>query len=232
MGPALCARQPNGPKNREADAPGWPKARQRKHVITEALPRRLALLSALSLSGILQETEPLTGSCPTCVGVVDGTLGSCAGLRSCLSSFDDRPGHFVAPWTYDTVGRTEAVKLLAQAVQTLGGRVLKEENGTSYGYVYATWESWQGTDDVEFLLPDGDNTVVLRSAARVQGVPDLGRNEQRLEQLRVELGWELVPILRNRQRALFFVESSWDRFGPVPPTDPDYRFGLDLDQEQ
>ncbi len=41
-----------------------------------------------------------------------------------------------------------------------------------------------------------------------------------------------VPILRNRQRALFFVETPWDRFGPVPPTDPDYRYSTDLDLEQ
>lgn len=40
-----------------------------------------------------------------------------------------------------------------------------------------------------------------------------------------------VPILRNRRRALFFVESPFDSFGPVPLTDPVYRYGLDLDEE-
>jgi hypothetical protein len=36
-------------------------------------------------------------------------------------------------------------------------------------------------------------------------------------QVRLALSWEPVPILRNRRRALLFVESPWDDFGPVPP---------------
>ncbi|GIL79789.1 hypothetical protein Vretimale_12413 [Volvox reticuliferus] len=221
-----------GPCRWKAHAINWKALNQRKRVFNEALSRRAALLAALYLPGILKEIQPHKGSCPTCIGVVDDTLGSCGGLRSCVSSFDDRPGHFVAPWTYEAVNRADAVQMLAQAVEHLGGDVQKLEAGTSYGYVYVTWTSWQGTDDVEFLLPDGDNTVVLRSAARVQGVSDLGRNERRLEQIRLKLGWEEVPILRNRRRALFIVESPWDSFGPVPPTDPDYRYGIDLDEAQ
>ncbi|PNH12254.1 hypothetical protein TSOC_000844, partial [Tetrabaena socialis] len=166
------------------------------------------------------------------IGVVDGTLGSCAGWRACLSTFDDRPGHFVAPWTYDEATRQAAVSQIVEAVEAQGGAVRQAANYESYGYVYATFSSgWQGTDDVEFLLPDADNTVVLRSAARAPDGLDLGRNERRLEQLRVALGWEPVPILRNRQRTLLFVESPWDSFGPTPPTDPNYRYGADYDQE-
>lgn len=45
---------------------------------------------------------------------------------------------------------------------------------------------------------------------------------QVLEDLRMQLGWEAVPILRNRQRLLFFGESPFDSFGPVPPPVPDY----------
>lgn len=43
-----------------------------------------------------------------------------------------------------------------------------------------------------------------------------------LEELRMQLGWEVVPILRNRQRFLLFGESPFDSFGPVPPPTPDY----------
>jgi hypothetical protein len=35
------------------------------------------------------------------LGPVDGTLGSCAGIDPCSSSYDDRPPHFVAPWQFD-----------------------------------------------------------------------------------------------------------------------------------
>lgn len=45
---------------------------------------------------------------------------------------------------------------------------------------------------------------------------------QVLEDLRLQLNWEVVPILRNRQRLLFFGESPFDSFGPVPPPVPDY----------
>lgn len=31
-----------------------------------------------------------------------------------------------------------------------------------------------------------------------------------------------VPILRNRRRKLFFIESPWDDFGPTPPPGVDY----------
>ena len=40
------------------------------------------------------------------------------------------------------------------------------------------------------------------------------RNMERAELIRTELQWLKLPILRNRQRALFFVESDFDTFGP------------------
>lgn len=45
---------------------------------------------------------------------------------------------------------------------------------------------------------------------------------QLLENVRMECGWEEVPILRNRHRAFWFGESPFDSFGPVPPPVPDY----------
>mgnify|MGYP001807233186 CR=1 FL=1 len=86
---------------------------------------------------------------------------SCAGLDTCLSSFDDRPGHFIAPWTFDNGSRHEAVQQLVNAVREAGGVVQEVTDGDRYGYVYATFEGGplQGVDDVELLLPDGDTTV-------------------------------------------------------------------------
>ena len=40
------------------------------------------------------------------------------------------------------------------------------------------------------------------------------KNMDRAELIRRELKWLKLPILRNRQRALFFVESEFDTFGP------------------
>lgn len=67
--------------------------------------------------------------------------------------------------------------------------------------------------------------VQLRAVARQRAVPDLGRNWQRLEALRIALGWQPVPILRARTRAVVVMESPFDRFGPPPPP------GAQLDYE-
>lgn len=40
------------------------------------------------------------------------------------------------------------------------------------------------------------------------------RNLDRAELFRKELRYQKLPVLRNRQRTLFFVESEWDTFGP------------------
>eukprot|EP00850_Spirogloea_muscicola_P016200 SM000130S27087 [mRNA] locus=s130:55602:56304:- [translate_table: standard] len=90
-------------------------------------------------------------------------------------------------------------------------------------YVYATFGDDGGgsaaVDDVEFLFsdPSADATVNLRASSRGPGRSDGGRNARRLEELRAALGWEQVPVLRNRTRRLFFIESPWDTFGPEPP---------------
>jgi hypothetical protein len=43
---------------------------------------------------------------------------------------------------------------------------------------------------------------------------DFGANKNRMEKMRIALGWEKVPVLRNRKRALVFFESPFDTFGP------------------
>jgi hypothetical protein len=55
-----------------------------------------------------------------------------------------------------------------------------------------------------------------------------GQPSQLLEAVRIRLGWEEVPILRNRRRALFFGESPFDEFGPTPPPGLDYTKDLNL----
>lgn len=37
-----------------------------------------------------EQDEPKQGTCSTCIGVVDDTLGSCSATTNCVSSFDDR----------------------------------------------------------------------------------------------------------------------------------------------
>lgn len=176
--------------------------------------------------GTPEQEEPKQGTCSTCIGVVDDTLGSCSAVVNCVSSFDDRPNFFIAPWEFPG-GLKTAVSNLQEVLQRTGASI-KEK---SERYIYAVFTGEDGvSDDVEFLFsdPTEDATVNVRSASRATNYKDSGRNGKRLEALRMELGWEQVPILRNRQRRLFFIESPWDTFGPEPPPTFDYKGGVEF----
>jgi hypothetical protein len=71
--------------------------------------------------------------------------------------------------------------------------------------------------------------IELRAAARRAALPDGGRLERRFEDIRSLCGFEVVPVLRNRQRLLGVIESPWDTFGPTPPTDVEMLLGGGLD---
>ena len=66
----------------------------------------------------------------------------------------------------------------------------------------------------EFYFTPDDTTVQFRIAAeRGSGVSSL-RNVDRAEMIRKQLRYLKLPVLRNRKRTLFFVESDLDTFGP------------------
>mmetsp|Transcript_1024 Transcript_1024/g.1661 ORF Transcript_1024/g.1661 Transcript_1024/m.1661 type:complete len:265 (-) Transcript_1024:799-1593(-) len=193
---------------------------RRRFVLQSTMLPLAALWGSASLSEN-NEQPPPTGTCPTCIGVVDGTLGSCAGLKACMSSYDDRPGFFIAPWSHEERGRAKALDKVEEAVTEAGGEVVERTEEYLRATFSLTLIGWQGTtaDDVEFLLPEDDTTVELRGAAR-NTTPDwTGRIERRFEELRNACGFEIVPVLRNRNRVFGVGESPFDTFGPAPPTD-------------
>lgn len=67
----------------------------------------------------------------------------------------------------------------------------------------------------EFYFTPDDTTVQFRVASlgRDGGFSSL-RNIERCEMIRKELRYLKVPVMRNRKRSLFFVESDLDTFGP------------------
>ena len=66
---------------------------------------------------------------------------------------------------------------------------------------------------VEFYFTPNDDIIQYRSLRR-QGGDFLGRDQRdRVEQIRKELRFENIAVLRNRQ-SLFFLESPLDQFGP------------------
>lgn len=81
----------------------------------------------------------------------------------------------------------------------------------------------------EFYFTENDTTVQFRIGSLSAGsagsiLSSSLRNMERAENIRKELKYLKIPVLRNRKRSLFFVESDFDTFGPGsaalgPPAD-------------
>jgi len=208
-----------------------------------------ASFSALPLwEDLLREKQPERGNYPTCLGAVDGTLGSCSQITSCLSSYDDDPAHFIPPWEYQERSVDDAMKNLKQAVLQAGAVHVEQEGRR---YLYAVFPpAGEGLsslplpllglsgldhapDDVEFLFADDNDTrVEIRSASRLYRFPDGNRQHKRLEAIRACLRWEQVPVMRNRRRVLGIIESPWDTYGPTAPSGKQWGGTRLLEEEQ
>ncbi|KAI5055060.1 hypothetical protein GOP47_0030205 [Adiantum capillus-veneris] len=136
------------------------------------------------------------------------------------------PAFFIAPWEFP--GKlTTAYEQLKRVLIKEGGSVVEQGDR----YIHVLFTDKDGTvDDLEvlFSIPSEDATVNIRSASRKISQGDNGRNQKRLERVRQALMWEEVPVLRNRNRKLFFLESPWDTFGPEPPPAFDYSEKLEF----
>ena len=68
----------------------------------------------------------------------------------------------------------------------------------------------------EFYFTPNDTTVQFRIAEErsSSGMGGSLRNMERAESIRKQLRYLKLPVLRNRKRSLFFVESDMDTFGP------------------
>lgn len=197
---------------------------------------RRAVLSSILRSGIvlLPTTAPAVaetvGKDPncndsTCLGVWDGLLADCPhgkmpGGAGCTSSQDDTPGIFSEPWDYseaDSLDWGKQMDALVAALQ-LGSskwgdqvRIVKQEGR----YLRVMFTDKRGEESVgEFYFTPSDTTVQFRIAAQGTGYGSSIRNIERAELIRKELRYLKLPVLRNRKRSLFFVESDLDSFGP------------------
>mmetsp|Transcript_29311 Transcript_29311/g.41802 ORF Transcript_29311/g.41802 Transcript_29311/m.41802 type:complete len:211 (-) Transcript_29311:77-709(-) len=150
----------------------------------------------------------------------DGLFDNCPEnllLSSCVSSQDDRPQYFLAPWCYDGSYTSAKRKLLDQLLQISKAKILGNIDESPDRYISVLFPTDLGSDvydETEFYFTPNDNTIQFRSLRRGNNVPDFGANRNRLEKLRIALNFESVPVLRNRRRVLFFVESPLDSFGP------------------
>lgn len=132
-----------------------------------------------------------------------------------MSSQDDRPQVWDNPWDTDDEPVKAMARLRKVIESELNGIIVEADD--RYLRAAFTTEGIGGIvfDDVEFYFP-ADDRLIQFYALRRGGFPtDFGANRQRLEQARIALGYEKVPVLRNRKLALFFGESPFDSFGPA-----------------
>jgi len=146
--------------------------------------------------------------------VVDGLFADCGNDNNCVSSQDDRPQCWDPPWISEGDLGT-AMARLRKVLTRFGGEAVQVDER----YLRMRFAS-QGllgrpiTDVAEFYFTPNDTLVQFR-AVRQEASNDFGENRKRLEKARIALGWEQVPVLRNRRRALVVVESPFDTFGPA-----------------
>jgi len=186
-----------------------------------AVSRRGAVaqaLAAVGLAGSLRAASADTddGERGKSLWPRDGLFPDCpADGGACISSQDDRPAVWDNPWIAEGALKDD-FEALRRIVERLGGRVTASDNERYLRTEFEEKGALGGVavDDVEFFFTPGDVLVQFR-AERRGGAADFGANRKRLEKARIALGWEKVPVLRNRRRALVVVESPLDSFGPA-----------------
>ena len=113
-----------------------------------------------------------------------------------------------------TSGGDQSTKSIDGSVSGLLDFQAPEENLSRYIRAEVIDKSNTYEDDLEFYFTPNDSTIQYRSLRR-KGYDILGlENKNRIEKMRLALRFLNIPILRNRRRVLFFVESPLDSFGP------------------
>ncbi len=130
---------------------------------------------------VLGLVPPLVGGCASPGPAVGDPLPLCPDTPNCVSSLDPRPGHAVAPLTFQgnwVAARERLVSLLAAMART---KVTAVEDR----YIRAECRSriFRFVDDLTFYFDPDQGLIHVRSAARV-GKSDLGVNRKRVEAIR------------------------------------------------
>jgi len=122
------------------------------------------------------------GERPASLGVVDGRLATCPDSPNCVSSFETRESHQIAPL------EASIAQVRSQILAMPGAQIIREQD--QYLYAEFTSRLMGFVDDVEFLEQAGQTHV--RSASRL-GQSDLGVNRKRIEAIRQALSGGSAP---------------------------------------
>lgn len=203
--------------------------------------RRELLNTLVGTASVLACTQPshaaeTIGKDPNCndnfcLGVWDGLLADCphninfAGGAGCVASQDDTPGVFAEPWDYSESddlawdSQMEQLKDTILLVSKNRGDDVKVADQTGR-YLRVQFVDGRSSERSvgEFYFTPSDTTVQFRLASLEPGSGGLlsssMRNMDRAESVRKAMRYLKLPVLRNRRRSLFFVESDLDTFGP------------------
>jgi uncharacterized protein (DUF1499 family) len=136
-------------------------------------PRQIAA-RGLMIVGLLTLIS-CAGERPSTLGIQNDQLATCPDSPNCVSSFEQRDSHAIAPLT----GNISAVRA---ALEQMPGAVIVTDDGN---YIHAEFTSrlMGFVDDVEFLADPASGQVHVRSASRL-GHSDLGVNRERVESIR------------------------------------------------
>ncbi|KAL3922385.1 MAG: hypothetical protein SGPRY_004580, partial [Prymnesium sp.] len=146
-----------------------------------------------------------------------GLFPDCPVQDVCVSSQDDRPQAWDNPWDTDGEEPSKAIgrQGLRRLIETkLKGNVVVADERYLRAEFVSNGLLGTAVDEAEFYYSPDDTLIQFRASRRGEAVSDFGANRKRLEQARIALGYEKVPVLRNRRRALVVVESPLDSFGP------------------
>lgn len=129
------------------------------------------MIALLSLIGC-------AGERPTSLGITNDQLGTCPDSPNCVSSFEARDSHQIAPLQASLADVRQALTSLKEA------EIINDQPP----YIYAEFTSrlMGYVDDVEFLEDASAGLVHVRSASRL-GQSDLGANRKRIEAIRTTL---------------------------------------------
>ena len=175
-----------------------------------------ATITGDSTSRYCQTASTPATTVVTCLGFgLDATnrLHGCAADEGCIATAAvNNPSKFAPPWAPVSTSREahdtqRAWRALVNAVEDQPGLKIVERSDEKL-YLRATAPSTVGTldatDDVEFRLLDeaGGPRALFRSATRQsvfvyplqQPIPNQKAHAERLEQIRVRLGWETLGL--------------------------------------
>lgn len=124
-----------------------------------------------------------TGERPNNLGIVNGVLAPCPSSPNCVSSMAGDTGHRIEPIHYRGDARAAFVRLRETLSRRSDTKLVEEK----YPYLRVELHTNFFVDDGEFLLDEKQGVIHVRSASRV-GYSDLGKNRNRMEEIRSEFG--------------------------------------------